>query len=197
MSKHYAFLKEPQFGLDRVLVGPGVNRLLSPETAGLMEELDVPAMLDKAHQAGWRNSPACSGPLTPEQLWRKMKEVTFGFVDDEHQDHCIALAGEVLTKPSAGRPQKLQVGLVVSRLPKECFDVLDERERDALMAPVAAFVKALRSALVEPPCAITSVELERLVEKHLPGHGLSARPVAAHSPGEAAHVAGLKTEEHS
>lgn len=52
MAKNYRIEKEPRFGLDRVIVGPGVCEVISHEAVAGVNELGVLKMLEGAYLAG-------------------------------------------------------------------------------------------------------------------------------------------------
>ncbi len=52
MAKRYRIEKEPHFGLDRVIVGPGVYEVIAPETKAAVKELGVLGLLEGAYDAG-------------------------------------------------------------------------------------------------------------------------------------------------
>lgn len=58
MSKHYSILREPRFGLDRVVFGPGVHEVIAPEVKATLKELGVLRWLDQAYTAGSKTNSA-------------------------------------------------------------------------------------------------------------------------------------------
>jgi hypothetical protein len=60
MSKHYWFDKEPQFGLDRVIIGPGVYEVLDSDFAEALKQEGVDRMLDAAYEAGLSARPVAA-----------------------------------------------------------------------------------------------------------------------------------------
>ena len=52
MAENYRIEKEPRFGLDRVIIGPGVCHTIPPEAASTVKHLELLEQLDGAYLAG-------------------------------------------------------------------------------------------------------------------------------------------------
>lgn len=81
MDTNYRIEKEPRYGLDKVIVGPGVCETIAPEAVAGVKELNVLQMLEGAYAAG-KSEEALKAPreLTGTELAFAQMHLPEGYI---------------------------------------------------------------------------------------------------------------------
>lgn len=164
MAKNYRIGKEPRFGFDRVIYGPGVCMTIAPEAVPTVKQLEVLPMLEGAYAAGY-NEAALRGPRDEfeRHLLVTTREVVAAYADTAlDYSHTTRLLGVQKVKTDKGKVDEVTVAILAVRKGQSVWEVIDSGLREH------ALIAALLREVETPPQMVNKSRLLQLLREHLP-----------------------------